>query len=181
MDAPIERPIESPDKTVDQGNVCSQCGDVIDPGQKFCTNCGFKIETSVPVTITIEPEEEIEKEDIKSSIMSQIKSIGEKAKEVATGDTASEVVTKAKEVKDKATMAMTPERASELMTNLVDIMIQVAKDVRQQIPPDMIKAVDLEAEMNFVAFSIGVSIDLEQIQVTKPIEEVFNEDSSLEE
>ena len=83
-----------------------------------------------------------------------------------------------KEVKDKATGVMTPERASELMSNLVEIMIQVARDVRKQIPEDMIKAVDLEAEMNFVAFSIGVSIDLEEIQVTTTDENSVNEDSS---
>jgi hypothetical protein len=179
MDVTSKVPLESPVEDVDQGNVCPQCGDTLDSGQKFCTNCGFKIETSVPVTITVEPEEEIKKEDIKSSIMSQIKSIGDKAKEVASRDTASDVMTKAKEVKDKATGVMTPERASELMSNLVEIMIQVARDVRKQIPEDMIKAVDLEAEMNFVAFSIGVCIDLEQIQSTSALEDTVIEDLSL--
>ncbi|MHA2347536.1 MAG: hypothetical protein ACXACP_12525 [Candidatus Hodarchaeales archaeon] len=59
---------------------------------------------------------------------------------------------------------MTPENASEIVTNLVNIMIKVARDVRLQIPNDMINAIDLEAEMNFVAFSVGVFIDLEQIK-----------------
>ena len=47
---------------------------------------------------------------------------------------------------------------------MIDLLIRVARDVRKEIPPDMIKAVDLEAEISFIAFSIGVSIDLEQIK-----------------
>jgi hypothetical protein len=47
---------------------------------------------------------------------------------------------------------------------MIDLLIQVARDVRDEIPADMVKAIDLEAEISFIAFSIGVSIDLEQIR-----------------
>lgn len=140
--------------------ICPDCGNELIPQQKFCTNCGYKIIASAPITITIKPEEE---KSVKNRFMSQFKSISSKAQEVVKRDPATDVVTKAKELTGKATGVMTPERASEVVGNLVNIMIQVARDVRTQLPQDMINAVDLSAEMNFVAFSVGVSIDLEQI------------------
>jgi hypothetical protein len=139
---------------------CPQCGVKLSPNQQFCTSCGYKITSSGPVTVTIRPKDE----SLKKNIFSQVKSIGSRAQEAVKGDSASNVMTKAKEFKNKATRAMTPENASEIVTNLVNIMIQVARDVRKELPKDMINAIDLEAEMNFVAFSVGVSIDLEQIK-----------------
>ena len=64
--------------------------------------------------------------------------------------------------------AMSPERASEAVRNMLKVMTQVAHDVRKELPPDMVKAVDLEAEINLIAFSIGVSIDLEQLTAKTP-------------
>jgi hypothetical protein len=43
----------------------------------------------------------------------------------------------------------------------------VAQDVRRELPPDMVKAIDLEAEVSFIAFSIGVTVDLEQLSLAK--------------
>jgi hypothetical protein len=139
---------------------CPQCGNKLNPKHQFCTSCGYKKTTQVPVNVTFTPKEE----SLKKNIFSQVKSISSKAQDAVKGDSESSVITKAMEFKDKATRVMTPENASEIVTNLVNIMIKVARDVRLQIPNDMIKAIDLEAEMNFVAFSVGVSIDLEQIK-----------------
>jgi hypothetical protein len=148
---------------MNESGFCPQCGSKINPNQQFCTSCGYKISSSAPVTISITPQED----SLKKNIFSQVKAIGSKAQEAVKGDSSSSVITKAKEFKDKATRVMTPENASEIVTNLVNIMVQVARDVRSELPRDMINAIDLEAEMNFVAFSVGVSIDLEQI---KPIQ-----------
>jgi hypothetical protein len=139
---------------------CPDCGQELFPEHKFCINCGYKIITSAPITITIKPEGE---KSVKNRFVSQFKSISSKAQEVVKRDSSTDVVSKAKELTGKATGIMTPERASEVVGNLVNIMIQVARDVRTQLPQDMINAVDLNAEMSFVAFSVGVSIDLEQI------------------
>jgi len=64
---------------------------------------------------------------------------------------------------------MSPERASEAVRNMLNVMTQVAQDVRNELPPDMVNAVDLEAEINLIAFSIGVSIDLEQLRNRTPL------------
>lgn len=43
----------------------------------------------------------------------------------------------------------------------------MAQDVRRELPPDMVNAIDLEAEVSFIAFSIGVTMDLEQLSLAK--------------
>ena len=50
---------------------------------------------------------------------------------------------------------------------LLKLVTQVARDVKKELPPDMIKAVDLSAEMSFIAFTIGVQVDLEQVRALK--------------
>jgi len=63
--------------------------------------------------------------------------------------------------------AVSPERASEAVRNMLDVMTQVAMDVKREISPEMVKAVDLTAEINLIAFSIGVQIDLEQLRARR--------------
>jgi hypothetical protein len=65
--------------------------------------------------------------------------------------------------------SITSERASEVVGNLVDVMVQVARDLKEKTPPEVMKAIDLEAEVSFVAFSVGVSIDLEQLDTKTTI------------
>jgi sugar-specific transcriptional regulator TrmB len=62
---------------------------------------------------------------------------------------------------------VTHERASEAVRNMLKIVTHVAQDVRRELPPDMVKAIDLEAEVSFIAFSIGVTVDLEQLSLAK--------------
>jgi hypothetical protein len=62
---------------------------------------------------------------------------------------------------------VTQERASEAVRNMLKIVTHVAQDVRRELPPDMVKAIDLEAEVSFIAFSIGVTVDLEQLSLAK--------------
>ena len=82
---------------------------------------------------------------------------------------------KVKVLGDRTTTAMsqrtkniiTQERASEAVRNMLKIVTHVAQDVRRELPPDMVKAIDLEAEISFIAFSIGVTVDLEQLSLAK--------------
>lgn len=60
--------------------------------------------------------------------------------------------------------AVAPEKASAAVRNMLNVMTQVALDVERDLPPEMVKAVDLTAEINLIAFTIGVSIDLEQLR-----------------
>jgi len=62
---------------------------------------------------------------------------------------------------------ITQERASEAVRSMLKIVTHVAQDVRRDLPPEMVKAIDLEAEISFIAFSIGVSVDLEQLSLAK--------------
>jgi len=78
------------------------------------------------------------------------------------------VENKASDATQKAKGVMTPERASEAVRNMLNVMTQVARDVMTDLPEDMVKAVDLGAEINLIAFSIGVSIDLEQLRNKTP-------------
>jgi len=63
-----------------------------------------------------------------------------------------------------AKAAVAPEKASAAVRNMLNVMTQVALDVERDLPPEMVKAVDLTAEINLIAFTIGVSIDLEQFR-----------------
>jgi len=70
-------------------------------------------------------------------------------------------------VTQRAKGMVTQERASEAVRNMLKIVTHVAQDVRRELPPDMVKAIDLEAEVSFIAFSIGVTVDLEQLSLAK--------------
>lgn len=143
-------------------NTCPQCGSEVNKGFKFCTNCGCRIVIGQEaVEVTIKPQ--VEEKLIPRNIMDQIQMIGSKAQSVVTKEKTTELVGKAKEITEKASLGVTPEKATQMISSLVTLMIQVARDVKGQIPPEMVKAIDLEAEVSFVAFSVGVSIDLEQI------------------
>jgi hypothetical protein len=145
-----------------------QCGFEVAKGYKFCTNCGCRVvvaEDAVKVTIT----PQVEDKPLSRNIMDQIQMIGSKAQSVVTGEKTTEIVGKAKQMTEKASLGVSPEKATQMISSLVTLMIQVARDVKSQIPPEMVKAIDLEAEVSFVAFSVGVSIDLEQI-TAKPVD-----------
>jgi hypothetical protein len=70
-------------------------------------------------------------------------------------------------VSQRAKGIITQERASEAVRSMLKIVTHVAQDVRRDLPPDMVKAIDLEAEISFIAFSIGVTVDLEQLSLAK--------------
>jgi hypothetical protein len=78
-------------------------------------------------------------------------------------DKTNEVLEKAKGLKQRATGVLSPERAAEVISELVVIMVDVAKQLHTEMPEEMLKAVDLEASVNFVAFNVGITIDLESI------------------
>ena len=68
---------------------------------------------------------------------------------------------------DKISSIVSQEKASEATKKLLKIITQVARDVKKELPADMVKAVDLSAEISFIAFTIGVQVDLEQVKMSK--------------
>lgn len=67
----------------------------------------------------------------------------------------------------KVSGIVSPEKASEATRKLLEVVTKVARDVKKDLPADMVKAVDLSAEISFIAFSIGVQVDLEQVRILK--------------
>ena len=149
---------------VDVG-VCQNCRCMTEPDALFCGNCGAKI--IVTEITTIGPTQPMDK-NILSDLKTQFKEIGVKAQQmssdIVTSETASGVVSKAKEATRKAGTMISPERATEVVRNIIHLMLEVASEVRKEIPAHMRKAIDLSAEANFVAFTIGISIDLDELE-----------------
>ena len=151
---------------------CPNCGCLTDPEAMFCGNCGEKI--FLTEIVAVEPPSQSEKR-LLDDLKSQFKEIGVKAQkvgsEITSSETATGVVSKAKEATRKAGTMVSPERATEVVRNIINLMMEVASEVRKEVPAHMRKAIDLSAEANFVAFTIGVSIDLDQIEAKTKVKE----------
>ena len=144
---------------------CPSCGCLTDTEALFCGNCGAK--TVITEIVSVEPPVQSDKK-LLEGLKSQFKEIGIKAQqvssEITSSETATGVVSKAKEATRKAGTMVSPERATEVVQNIINLMLEVASEVRKEVPAHMRKAIDLSAEANFVAFTIGVSIDLDQLE-----------------
>jgi hypothetical protein len=130
---------------------CTNCGARIEDKHRFCTECGTPLRVTEPAQAPPpppppEPEEE---EGLLQGLRTRIKGVGDKASNVSE-------ITKS---------AVAPEKASAAVRNMLSVMTKVASDVKRDLPQDMVKAVDLTAEINLIAFTIGVSIDLEQLKI----------------
>lgn len=119
---------------------CPECNRVLSDGAKFCAYCGCAV---------TEPQPE---SDLFSGLRSKVKVLGDRTTSA---------------VSQRTKGMITQERASEAVRSMLKIVTHVAQDVRRDLPPEMVKAIDLEAEISFIAFSIGVSVDLEQLSLAK--------------
>ncbi len=119
--------------------VCPKCGYMIAEDAKFCVSCGYDFRDGTSFERSF---------DTLKSRLSFTKDV---------------TVKQATKAKDKALGMVTPEKASETAQNMIDIVAYVAQDLKQGMSSDMVKAVDVNARVNFVAFSVGISIDLEKL------------------
>ena len=124
---------------------CPLCGGKLDEKSSFCPECGVKIKDNG------------EKKGFFRGLKIVTKGIGDKASSVTSkiGRT------------DAIGNIISAEKASSAVRKLLNIITTVSQDVKKELPADMIKAVDLSAEISFIAFTIGVQIDLEQIPIKK--------------
>ena len=136
-------------------SLCPICGKSVTRNSLNCPHCGSEF-----------PQEKKESR-VLGGFRSRFKSVGDTAQKLTQKTAALEIGTKSseavKKAREKVSGNITSERASEVVGNLVDVMIHVARDLKEKTPPEVIKALDLSAEVSFVAFSVGVSIDLEQL------------------
>ena len=147
---------------MDESVTCPKCGKILSSGYKFCNVCGAPIrEMDVPISLKIKPR--LGKDSVRGSFQEKLKTIGTRVQQAVPSEKTQDVLERAKSLKQKATGVINPERAAEVISELVTIMLNVAKQLHTEMPEEMLKAVDLEASVNFVAFNLGISIDLEQI------------------
>ncbi len=144
---------------MDYSLTCPVCNTVYGEELKFCGECGCNLTEVEAVTVTVNP---TSREKLMGSLKKQAQKIGEKTQQ-GLSSASNMIADKAFSVTERASNMMVQERVSEAMGNLVNLMINVSKDVTKSIPSDMVNAIDLEAEVNFVAFTIGVSIDLAEL------------------
>lgn len=150
---------------MDYSLTCPVCNTVYSEEMKFCGECGCNLTEVEAVTVTVNPSS---RDKIVSSLKTGVQKIGEKTQQ-GLSSASSAIADKAFSVTQRANNMMVQERVSEAMGNLVNLMINVSKDVTKSIPSDMVNAIDLEAEVNFVAFTIGVSIDLAELNQGKKV------------
>ena len=141
--------------------VCPVCGTEQDSSNSFCSECGCNIVDAQAVTLTINPD--APGGSIADSIRNQVQTIGEKAQQGISGLTGT-ITDRASDISSRTSNIVIQEKVTEAMGNLVNLMINVSKDVTKQVPVDMVSAIDLEAEVNFIAFTIGVTIDLAELK-----------------
>ena len=142
---------------------CPVCGTEHKTQYIFCPECGCNLSQVNAVTVTLNSETS---ESKRSIFKKNVQEISQKAQQ-GLQDVSSVIAEKAKDVSNRTTNIVVEEKVSEAMSNLVNLMIDVSKDVAKQVPSEMLSAIDLEAEINFVAFTIGVSIDLQELNKTQ--------------
>lgn len=126
-----------------QNKVCSRCGATVNETLKFCPKCGRSLRITRGIISG----------RLLGSLKSSVKVIGDKTLSVG----------------ERAKGMLSQEKATEATRNLLNLVTSVAREVRKDLPPDMIKAVDLRASVSFIAFSIGVTVDLEKLQTKKVV------------
>ena len=145
--------------------VCPVCGTEHDQEYAFCPECGCKLSDVDAVTVTVNPD--TQGASVATSLKNQVQNIGQKAQKGLSSVTNS-ITDRARVVTARASNIAVQEKVTESMSSLVNLMLNVSKDITKQMPKEMISAIDLEAEVNFVAFSIGVTVDLAELNKVKP-------------
>lgn len=145
--------------------VCPVCGTEHDQEYAFCPECGCNLSDVDAVTVTVNPD--TQGASVATSLKNQVQNIGQKAQKGLSSVTNS-ISDRARVVTARASNIAVQEKVTEFMSSLVNLMLNVSKDITKQMPKEMISAIDLEAEVNFVAFSIEVTVDLAELNKVKP-------------
>jgi hypothetical protein len=127
----------------------------------FCTECGRNLSDVEATTLT----QNSEKDSLVDSLMAQVQGLGQKTKGI-TG-VSSIILDKATNVSKGTDNAIVQQKVAESMTGLVNMMLKVSNEVKKGIETDMVNAVILSARVNFVAFSIGASVNLAQLKKSR--------------
>lgn len=143
---------------------CPVCETTYNQHMQFCGECGCNLSEVEAVTVIINPN--TRKEKLVKNFKNQAQNIGQKAQKGLSG-ASSMIMDKAFTVSERTNNIEVQKRVSVAMASLVNMMINVSSDVKKGISSDMVNAIDLSARVNFVAFSIGVSVDLAELKKEK--------------
>lgn len=119
--------------------VCSRCGQVIKETTNYCPSCGLDCREPALLTRSLDT--------------------------LRTGYVTAKKMTldQAGTVRKAAEGSVSPEKAAAAVRRMVDVVTYVAQDVKKGMSGEMVKAVTVNARVNLVAFSIGVSIALDKL------------------
>jgi hypothetical protein len=131
---------------------------------QFCGECGCNLSEVEAVSVTLNPS--TKKEKLVENFRTQAQNLGQKAQKGLSG-ASSMIIDKAFTVSERTNNVEVQKRVSVAMASLVNMMINVSSDVKKGISSDMVNAIDLSARVNFVAFSIGVTVDLAELKKEK--------------
>ena len=148
---------------------CPVCKTTYNQHMQFCGECGCNLSEVEAVTVTLNPN--TKKEKLVKNLRNQAQNIGQKAQKGLSG-ASSMIMDKAFTVADRTNNIEVQKRVTVAMASLVNMMLNVSSDVKKGIHSDMVNAIDLNARVNFVAFSIGVTVDLAELKKGKDDEMV---------
>ena len=143
---------------------CPVCETTYYQIMKYCGECGCNLTEVEAVTVTVNPN--IRRDKLVNDLRNQVQTLGYKTQQGLSG-ASSIIKDKASFVAERTNNIAVQKKVSVAMANLVNMMINVSSDVTSGIPSEMVNAIDLSARVNFVAFSIGVSIDLASLNKEK--------------
>lgn len=143
---------------------CPVCKTTYNQHMQFCGECGCNLSEAEAVTVTLNPS--TKKEKLVKNFRTQAQNLGQKAQKGLSG-ASSMIIDKAFTVSERTNNVEVQKRVSVAMASLVNMMINVSSDVKKGISSDMVNAIDLSARVNFVAFSIGVTVDLAELKKEK--------------
>lgn len=143
---------------------CPVCKTTYNQHMQFCGECGCNLSEVEAVTVTLNPS--TKKDKLVNNFRNQAQNLGQKAQKGLSG-ASSMIMDKAFTVSERSNNIEVQKRVSVAMASLVNMMINVSSDVKKGISSDMVNAIDLSARVNFVAFSIGVTVDLAELKKEK--------------
>ena len=141
--------------------ICPVCHTSYNQHMQYCGECGCNLSEVEAVTVNLTPNKG--KEKIVASLRNQAQNLGQTAQKSLSA-ASSIIMDRAFTVADRTNNIEVQKRVSVAMASLVNMMINVSSDVKKGISSDMVNAIDLSARVNFVAFSIGVMVDLAELK-----------------
>ena len=144
---------------------CPVCETTYNKPVHFCSECGCNFSKVEEVTDTVASK--IRDDKLVSNLRNQFQNLGQKAHKGIT-KASSGLLDQASNVTQMSSNDEVQRRVSESMSSLLNKMINMSSDLENSISSDLLSSVNLFSSANFVVFSIGVSVNLTELEkITK--------------